>query len=436
MSAQIGVEPRPVVHVESAHALPLVSISVSFRTGALHDPEGKEGLARFTARMLRRGTQKRSSRALEAAIDSLGGELSVEVSVSTVSVHAQVIRRNLEPFLDLLAEFLGQPAFAEDELEKFRREVLAELIEVRDNDRALAQLAFRKHMFAGHPFGRSTHGRPRTIEAIRVEDVRDFYSSHFTRGNAVFGFAQDVRRDEAERIAARLRDAIPEASTPEIALGPPPRLAGRRLIFVDKPERTQTQIQIGALGTSPHDEDHVPLAVAVAIFGGTFTSRLMKEIRSKRGWSYGASARIAIERQRHAFSMSTFPAAADAAPCLALELSMLEQLVADGVTARETSFARNYLVRSHAFEIDTAPKRLQQALDVDLLDLPPDYHTRYLPRVRQTTSQAATLALKSRLFPEELVIVVVGTASEILDAVQKSIPRLAGTCVLPFDSDD
>ena len=83
--------------------------------------------------------------------------------------------------------------------------------------------------------------------------------------------------------------------------------AGRRLLVVDKPERTQTQILVGTLGTSPHDDDHVPLVVGNAVFGGTFTSRLMKEIRSKRGWSYGASARAGIERQRQSWVLWTFP---------------------------------------------------------------------------------------------------------------------------------
>ena len=90
--------------------------------------------------------------------------------------------------------------------------------------------------------------------------------------------------------------------------------AGRRLLVVDKPERTQTQILVGTMGTSAHDDDHVPMVVGNAVFGGTFTSRLMKEIRSKRGWSYGASARTGIDRRRQSWVLWTFPAATTPGP--------------------------------------------------------------------------------------------------------------------------
>ncbi len=163
---------------------------------------------------------------------------------------------------------------------------------------------------------------------------------------------------------------------------------GRRLVVVDKPERTQTQMLVATLGTSPHDDDHVPILVANAVFGGTFTSRLMKEIRSKRGWSYGASTRAGVDRRRQSWVMWTFPSAEDAAPCLKLSVELLETWVSGGVTARELAFIQRYLVRSHAFEIDTATKRLHQALDVECISLPPDYFTGWLDRVRAVTAES------------------------------------------------
>jgi zinc protease len=210
---------------------------------------------------------------------------------------------------------------------------------------------------------------------------------------------------------------------------------GRRLFFVDKPERTQTQIVIGSLGTHPRDPDHWALVAATAVFGGTFTSRMMREIRSKRGWSYGTSARLSIERRRHAFTMGAAPAAADCAPCVALELELLADLTQRGITPRELAFIKNYLIRSHAFEIDTAPKRLGQVLEAELLDLPADYHTGYLDHVRAVTLEEANLAVQRRLSADHLVVVVVGTASEILDGVKSAIHGLREHTVLPFDRD-
>jgi zinc protease len=161
----------------------------------------------------------------------------------------------------------------------------------------------------------------------------------------------------------------------------------------------------------------------------------MKEIRSKRGWSYGASARASIDRRRQAWILWTFPAAQDAGPCLALAIELLDQWVARGVTPREVSFILRYLIRSHAFDVDTAAKRLHQALDVELLALPPDYFSGWVQRVREVTAEAASAAVTSRIHPDNLLSVVVGTASQVLDPLQSALPGLTEASVVPFDAE-
>jgi zinc protease len=209
--------------------------------------------------------------------------------------------------------------------------------------------------------------------------------------------------------------------------------SGRRLLVVDKPERTQTQILVATMGTSPLDDDHVPLVVANAVFGGTFTSRLMKEVRSKRGWSYGASTRLGVDRRRQGWVMWMFPSAQDCAPCLKLALDLLETWVDRGVTPREVAFIQRYLVRSHAFDVDTAPKRLHQALDVELLALPRDYFSGWTAKVSAVTPESATAAVKNRIRPENLLSVVVGTAAQVNDPLKTAVRGLVESSVVPFD---
>jgi len=424
-----------VGYVESSTALPLVSLSFSLRSGSLADPEGKDGLSRITARMMRRGCKGMTSSEIESAVDRLGGEFGFDVGPSTISLHGQVIRRNLQPFIELVARILGTPTFDPEELARLKRETVAELLETRDNDRALAGLAFRRALFVGHPYSRTAAGRPAGVETITRDEVLATYARRFVQSDVVIGFAGAITEDEAKTLGAQLVRALPEGPHVETVLTDPTPPSGRRLVFVDKPERTQTQILIGGLGTHPRDPDHHPLVAATAVFGGTFTSRMMREIRSKRGWSYGTSARLSIEKKRHAFTMGAFPAAADCAPCISLELKLLEDFTKDGITPRELAFIKNYLIRSHAFEIDTAPKRLGQVLEVDLLDLPADYHTHYLDHVRNVTLESANAAIAQRLSAENLVVVVVGTASEILEPVLKAIPNLVAHMVQPFDRD-
>lgn len=435
MSTRFDLDAGAVGYVESSSVVPLVSVVVSVRTGATIDPEDKDGLCRFAARMLRRGTAGMSAQEIESAIDRLGAEFAVDVGPSTVSVHGQVIRRNVEPFIELITRLLQHPSFGEEEIARLRRETAAELVESRDSDRALANLAFRRALFAGHPYGRSAAGRLSSIEGITRDDVVQAYEKHFVRGDLVIGFAGALSEDEAKRFGSKIAGALRDAPRSATRFAEPSVKKGRHLVFVDKPERTQTQTLIGSLGTWPHDPDHFPLVIATAVLGGTFTSRMMREIRSKRGWSYGTSARLSIERRRHAFTMSAAPGKADCAPCLELELELLRDFIRDGITEEELAFIKSYLVRSHAFEVDTAPKRLGQAIEVELLELPPNYHTQYIDLVQGVTSADAKAAPAARLTEDNLVVIVVGTASVTLDAVTKAIPNLASTTIVPFDAD-
>lgn len=420
---------------EPSHAVPLVSIVLALRSGCAVDPAGKDGLARIATRMLRRGCAGMSAEQLDFRIDMLGGEVAVDTSPSTVAIHAQVISRNAVALVELLAQMLSTPTFPQDELDRLKRETAAEIVEGRDNDRVLAQKAMQRALFRGHPYGRSADGTTATVTSIGRDDVIAFVKRYVVRGNAVVAISGDATIEQASALAGKLVAAMPAGAATQDEVPEPAPPSGRRLILVDKPERTQTQILVGTLGTSPRDPDHVPLVVANAVFGGTFTSRLMREVRSKRGWSYGASARTVIDRRRQAWIMWTFPAATDAAPCLKLTLELMEAWAERGVLPRELAFIQRFLVRSHAFDVDTAAKRLHQALDVELLGLPADYYTGWIDHVRGVTVEAANAAVKARIDPANLLAVVVGTASEVLEPLRGAVSGLADATVVPFDAE-
>jgi zinc protease len=421
--------------LEPAYAVPLVSIVVALRCGSAVDPRGKSGLARIAMRMLRRGCDGMTAEQIDFRIDTLGAEMAVDTSPSTVAVHVQVIARSLEAFVDLLARLLAAPTFPEDELERLKRETVAEIIEARDNDRVVAQKALQRTLFEGHAYGHNAGGTTESVQAIQREDVLGFYRRFVVQGNAVVGMAGDVRPERAPQLARKLVAGLKRGDAAPDEVAEPRMHPGRRLLVVDKPERTQTQILVATLGTSAHDIDHVELVVANAAFGGTFTSRLTTEVRSKRGWSYGASSRTLVDRHRQAWVMWTFPAAEDAGACLKLTLDLLDAWVEGGLLPREVAFIKRYLVRSHAFEVDTAAKRLHQGLDIDLLALPADYYAAWLDRVRSVTPEGASAAVKNRIHTDDLLVVVVGTASQVIEPLRAAVPRLAEASVVPFDAE-
>ena len=199
---------------------------------------------------------------------------------------------------------------------------------------------------------------------------------------------------------------------------------GRRLLVVDKPERTQTQILVGTLGTSPHDDDHVPLVVG--------ERRLRRDLHLAPDEGDPLQARLVVRRER---AHGHRPAAAVVGPvdlprrrgrrALPRAVARAPRGLgrATGVTPREVAFIQRYLVRSHAFEIDTATKRLHQALDVELSRLPRGLLLGWIERVRAVTPESASAAVKKPHPPRRSARRGRRHRRQVLDPLRSAIPR-------------
>jgi zinc protease len=233
--------------VEPSQALPLVNLSLSLKTGSALDPVGQEGLSEIVVRLMRRNAGGRVARENDLLVDSMGGSLGADVVASTMGFHGTVISRSLERFAKLLEETVCDVQFREDDFDRLKREMRAEMVESLDNDRAIAKRWFRRRMFRGHAYGRNVSGSPESLEAIRLADVARARERLFQRDALVFAFAGDVSHEAARTYAAGIAERLPEGPGESDATSDPEGPSGRTLVFVDKPERTQTQILIGCL---------------------------------------------------------------------------------------------------------------------------------------------------------------------------------------------
>lgn len=417
---------------ERSTVLPLVGIGVSARSGSLSDPEGKEGLSRMLARAMRRGTRTLSSRTLEERLDELGAQMSMSSSQQTMNFGGVVVAQNLERFVELLASLLSEPALRPADVRKVQRELSAELVALCDDDRTLCSRHFRRFAFGSHPYGRPRSGTRKSIASITHADVVAHHARTIAAENLVIDVWGDFEPPALVKLLDRCFGGIPRGKRQTRIVTDPVLAPGRRVLVVDKPERTQTQILVGALGTSPHDRDHTALLAANTAFGGLFSSRLNDEVRVKRGLSYGASSSFTLSRTRDIWAMHTFPSARDARACLELQLGLYERWVKRGISARELSAVKRYLHKGQAFEVDTAQKRLDQALDIELFDWPKTHHTGFLRRVMKLDRDDVKSALERRLSLQDQAIVMVATASQLVPELEK-VPGVSKVEVAAFD---
>ena len=422
---------RPALLIEADHALPLVHVGLVLRTGSIHDPRGLEGLTRMTARMLRMGTRQMTPAQVEERIDSMGAQLAVSCAPSYVQLSGAVVAHNVEPFFQLLCELIQAPAFRASDLARAKRETVAELVGVVDDDRSLAARHFRGFALGKHPYGRPVVGTTQSVRSLTRDAVRAHHEKHFVRNNVIVSLSGAVTAERAQQLVDKHLQ-LPAGRVPKLEAPPTTISKGRRLLIIDKPERTQTQIIVGTLGTHVLDPDHTALQVANVVFGGLFTSRLTHEVRSVRGLSYGASSNLGHDRERELWTMWTFPAAKDAFRCLELQLNLYDDWIQNGIRPSELKRAKDFLVKSHAFEIDTAAKRLDQRVEAELFGLPERYFESFIDRVQSVTRKDANAALKARLSKRDLAMVVVATAKDVRKDLAK-LPGLNDLKVIPFD---
>jgi zinc protease len=418
--------------VEPSGDAPLVWFEVCAIGGAARDPVGVEGLTRHAGLLARRGAAGHDREALDEALDGLGAVLDVSVGRDTVTLSGLALTRNIDRVVDLAADVIAAPRFADDEHAKLLRETPHVLDEIRDDDGSLATRWFDRVCAPGHPYARTVLGTAESLPRIERDAARDTWRALFAPGNLVIGIAGDVAVDRAAAIAARLVERLPEApaaTVPALDGWPVPR--GRRAVLVDKPERTQAQLRIGHLGPRWGSPDTAAVIAIETAFGGMFSSRLMQEIRVRRGWSYGAGCALRRSRAAHWFEIWMATAIDVAGDAVALTLELYEDLAARGLTAEELDFTRSYLIGSMPFHLATARQRMQLAVRDAAFDLPADFTATLPAQLGDLTVEEVRAAAARHLRPDDAVTVAVTTSRGTRAALARAS---SGTLeVVPFD---
>lgn len=394
---------------------PLVHLELALVNGSLRDPDGKEGVASLALSMLLRGTQRSPAARFHERLDALGAEISLGKYKESMRIHGLVLAEKLPAFLDLLEEMLTEPSFHEDEFKKLREQLRSSFMDELGADDEIADRRFQEYMLWGNVYGKMTSGSLQTLDQIHVSDLRAFHGKYFRSGDFVVGASGGFDRKFLEK---RLRDMLgklPGGAEGRMEAEGPTLRRGRGLLLLDKPDRTQAQILVGAPGISFDDKDYFSMLVANHVFGGgSFSARLMKEVREKRGWSYGAYSWYRSGRRPLYFAMQSVPSNKDAVPALELMTKLFRAYGAKGVTKDEYNFAKSSLVNQSAFLQDTARKRLDNKVTEAVLGLPKGFYDGYQKKLMSLTHARVQAAIRRHVDPSRMFAVMLGSADELM----------------------
>ncbi|MBR4985657.1 MAG: insulinase family protein [Proteobacteria bacterium] len=307
--------------------VPLMTLRVVFERGASGDDPNKSGCANFTAALLKEGANGKTAQQISDDIEYIGASISPAVTQDNALITIQVLSQFFENSLDILDEIWMHPDFTQESFSRIQKLILNGLKQRQDNPNAVAKLVSNAAYFEGHPYARSADGTEASISAVTLEDIKADYQAIFQNTPPVFFAvgnlpAGTVRDMLDKRFGAR---KLPEQA-PAQAESFTNRQEKMRLIIVDKPAAPQTVIRIFQPAIPAPSLKTLTWQFLNIPFGGSFTSRLMQNIREDKGFSYGASS--AVSAMKHAgVLLSTSSVAADVTG-LALrefisELSML-----------------------------------------------------------------------------------------------------------------
>jgi len=401
--------------VVEMHKVPVVDVQLLIDAGAARDPSVAPGLATFTATMLQQGAGARS--ALDVADEAafLGAQLGTAAGFDGASASIHVPKRRLEAALDLLADVVLRPAFADSEIARQRELRAAQLVQQRDEPVSVANIAFPAIVYGReHPYGHPLNGTDSATARLARESVAEFYRTYYRPNGARILVVGDVTLAEARRlIAARFggweRGDVPTFPSPAAA----PPTAARTVYLIDKPGAAQSVVRIGHLGPARTTPDWFALEVLNTILGGAFTSRLNQNLRETRGYTYGAFSQFVPRRLSGAFVALASVVTAKTDSSLIEFLKELRRIREETVGPAELAKAKAYLTLGLPGDFETTGGAAARFRELLSLGLPLDYYDRYVDRINAVTAADVQRVARQYIDPDRFDIVVVGDKANI-----------------------
>jgi zinc protease len=271
---------------------PLATFALVIRGGSSLDPPGKEGLASLTATMLDEGAAGRGPLEIAEQVDFLGAQLEIETEREYAHVSLEVLEKNLDAALAIVSDIVERPDFRPTEWERVKTLWVNDLIQRREEPREVSRIAAERAFYGeGHPHAHPIDGYESSVRRVELDDVKKHYSSWFRPPAATLIFTGNVA-------PADLRKRLEKTLGSWKATGPEP--PGRekpaqprgepRWVLVDKPGAPQTEVRLLLPAPAQGDPAAAPLTLANMALGGTFTSRLMSNLRERQKITYGAAS--------------------------------------------------------------------------------------------------------------------------------------------------
>ena len=396
--------------VES-HVNPLIAIRFAFFGGASQDAPEKDGQAYFVTSMMDEGAGDLDATAFQERVQSLAMRMDFDASRDVMLGSIQTLSKNKDEVFDLARLAMAEPRFEESALARVKAQILAGLKYDENDPSTVASLAWHRLAFKDHPYGRPVKGTEKSVAAMMTDDLHDYVRGVFARDKLVVSVVGDITPEELGPALDTLFGDLPQKSDlREIVEAKPPLGPAREVIKMDVP---QSVAQFGFRGIPRGDDDFIPAYILNYIIGGGgFSSRLMEEVREKRGLAYSVHSNLYPYRHGAVFVGNVATKNEAVGQSLQVIKSELEAISEEGLTEDQLNAAKAYLTGAYALRFESSSGIASQLLWIQIEDLGIDYIAKRNALIEAVTLEDVKRIAKRLLAPDQLITTIVGRPTE------------------------
>ncbi|MEM1138866.1 MAG: pitrilysin family protein [Pseudomonadota bacterium] len=390
---------------------PIIAMEFAFNHGAAKDPEGKTGLAFFLSGMLDEGAGDLDATAFQEALKAQSIGLSYDADRDSFFGSFRTLKKYSDDAFELLRLSLNEPRFDDAAFEKVRSQINVILAREQQDPSAIARNAIFSTVFDGHPYGLPVRGTPETVAGLTPDDLRTHHKALMVQDGLKVSVVGDITAEELAPLLDRVFGGLPETGPLErVPDQPAPAQGSETVIPRDNPQSVVLFLGPGLLRD---DEDFIPAYVLNYILGGGgFSSRLMDEVREKRGLAYSVVSYLYPLRRSGMFLGNVATRNDAVRESMTLIQTELDRIKAEGVTDAELDDAKAYLTGSYPLRFDTGAKIAGQMIGLQINGFEPDYFDDRNALIRAVTGD--DLKRVAARFPsgDQLTVVIVGDPDE------------------------
>ncbi|MBE3640123.1 M16 family metallopeptidase [Mangrovicoccus algicola] len=388
------------------HSIPFVALEIGFRGGTSLDAPDKQGATNLMTGLLEEGAGAWDAQGFAEARDDLAMSVDFDSWDDGVGISARFLTETLDPAGDLLHTVIADPAFEESAIERVRAQVLASIRSDSEDPQALAGEALAAQVYGDHPYGRPGQGDAQTVAGLTRDDIVAAWKGAMAKDRLYVSAVGDITPEQLETLLDKVLGDLPETGAP--LPGPAEAALDGQVRVVEYPT-PQAVIRFVQPGIDREDPDFFPAYVMTQVLGaGGFESRLMNEIREKRGLTYGVAAYLSSKDGSDLLAGGMATANASVGESIRLVREEWRKMRDAGVTEDELARAKTYLTGAYPLRFDGNGQIASILLSMQMDGMAPDYIDTRNDRVEAVTLQDVQRVAARLLDPDRLSFVVVG----------------------------